>query len=232
MPHPALQLAWTPATLALFLLVMGAAEHGTLAGGGAKLAACFGDILRANYALWPAVQYVNLGFVPPRYQVLAANVVGVAWAVYLSAAVNSSPPGPDDGPGDAAARAAAAAGRRERREMAAEAGLTKAYATRLQPFASYARAPTLSPSFGEPVAVHMHMGGGRVFAPKVSPAAGLDGPGAAATAAASASRPRARLARFFAGGGEQEQQQQQPAAPPAAPYLPYRGYTGRAGVAV
>lgn len=36
------------------------------------------------------MQYVNLGFVPQKYQILVANVVGLAWAVYLSSVVNAS----------------------------------------------------------------------------------------------------------------------------------------------
>lgn len=54
------QLFWTPVTLVAFLVTMGIAEHGTREAGAAKLRVCFVQVLKSNYMLWPAVQYVNL----------------------------------------------------------------------------------------------------------------------------------------------------------------------------
>lgn len=44
----------------------------------------------ANFSLWIPAQLINFKFVPPQYQVLFANVVGLFWNVYLSAATNKS----------------------------------------------------------------------------------------------------------------------------------------------
>jgi hypothetical protein len=38
----------------------------------------------ANWELWIPAQIVNLGFVPPKYQVLFSNLVAVVWNTYLS----------------------------------------------------------------------------------------------------------------------------------------------------
>ena len=83
------QLLFTPLNVCAFLFTMGLAETGTASGGMRKLQA-MPSVLRSNYVVWPAVQWVNFAFVPPLLQPLAVNVVGLAWAVYLSAVVNSS----------------------------------------------------------------------------------------------------------------------------------------------
>lgn len=44
----------------------------------------------ANFALWVPAQFINFKFVAPVYQVLFANVVGLFWNVYLSAATNKA----------------------------------------------------------------------------------------------------------------------------------------------
>jgi hypothetical protein len=85
------------------------------------------------------IQYVNLGYVPQKYQILVANVVGLAWAVYLSSVVNAAagagaggggsrdaggsggrPPDPFEAPPPAGAS------RREAGEAALESSLVKA----------------------------------------------------------------------------------------------------------
>jgi protein Mpv17 len=82
------QLLFTPLNICAFLFTMGLAETGTAGGGMRKLQA-MPSVLRSNYVVWPAVQWLNFSFVPPLLQPLAVNVVGLAWAVYLSAVVNS-----------------------------------------------------------------------------------------------------------------------------------------------
>jgi len=44
----------------------------------------------ANFALWVPAQFINFKFVAPVYQVLFANIVGLFWNVYLSAATNKA----------------------------------------------------------------------------------------------------------------------------------------------
>ncbi len=39
----------------------------------------------ANNGIWIPAQLINLGLIPPQYQVLFANFVGLFWNTYLSA---------------------------------------------------------------------------------------------------------------------------------------------------
>lgn len=49
-----------------------------------KLNQDFWDIVKTNWCVWIPVQFVNFGVVPPQYQVLFSNVVGLGWNTYLS----------------------------------------------------------------------------------------------------------------------------------------------------
>lgn len=42
------------------------------------------DVMLANWCLWPAVQFVNIGLVPVIYRVLVVNLVATFWNLYLS----------------------------------------------------------------------------------------------------------------------------------------------------
>ncbi|CAH1104561.1 unnamed protein product [Psylliodes chrysocephalus] len=42
------------------------------------------DILLMNYKIWPAVQIMNFGIVPIKYQVILIQTVGILWNTYLS----------------------------------------------------------------------------------------------------------------------------------------------------
>lgn len=70
------------------------------------------------------------GFVPFRYQILVANVVGLGWAVFLSSVINpgSAPPPSDGSPTDSAARAR----KQERGDAEIESQLVKASSLPLQ----------------------------------------------------------------------------------------------------
>lgn len=41
-------------------------------------------ILRSNWALWVPFQFLNFRFVPVHLQVLASNIVALAWNTYMS----------------------------------------------------------------------------------------------------------------------------------------------------
>lgn len=49
-----------------------------------KLKADVVSTVLTNNAVWIPAQFINLGIVPPQYQVLFANFVGLFWNTYLS----------------------------------------------------------------------------------------------------------------------------------------------------
>jgi protein Mpv17 len=57
-----------------------------------KLHAEWASTIIANWSLWVPCQFFNFKLVPPQFQVLFANVVGLFWNVYLSAATYKSLP--------------------------------------------------------------------------------------------------------------------------------------------
>lgn len=57
-----------------------------------RLKADWAPTLVANFALWVPAQFINFKLVPAQFQVLFANMVGLVWNVYLSAAVNKATP--------------------------------------------------------------------------------------------------------------------------------------------
>jgi hypothetical protein len=50
-----------------------------------KLKADVVTTVLTNNGIWIPAQLINLGLVPPQYQVLFANFVGLFWNTYLSA---------------------------------------------------------------------------------------------------------------------------------------------------
>ena len=56
----------------------------------AKLRADLPTIIRSNWVLWVPFQFINFRFVPVHLQVLASNVVALAWNVYMSWASHNS----------------------------------------------------------------------------------------------------------------------------------------------
>ena len=92
------QLLWAPPATAACLFYLGALEAGTAAGGAARAAERLAPTLAANWTVWPAVQAVNFGFVPPAYQILFSNVVGLGWSFMLSRLAATPPPPPPRAP--------------------------------------------------------------------------------------------------------------------------------------
>lgn len=49
-----------------------------------KLEKSYWSGLKANWALWPAVQAVNFKLVPLEHRVLVVNIVSLGWNCFLS----------------------------------------------------------------------------------------------------------------------------------------------------
>ncbi|KAJ1726501.1 hypothetical protein LPJ61_005140 [Coemansia biformis] len=78
------QIIYAPAGIAAFFTAMALMEgHGTDVAT-ARLRERFGPTLAANYAVWPAVQAVNLGVIPPVFRVPFGSVVGIFWNAFMS----------------------------------------------------------------------------------------------------------------------------------------------------
>ena len=56
----------------------------------ADLKASYVDIYTSNLMLWPAAMAFNFSMVPPQFQVLFANSVGLIWNSYLSFMANDN----------------------------------------------------------------------------------------------------------------------------------------------
>lgn len=50
----------------------------------AKLQSTYGEALKKNWMVWPAVQSVNFKLVPLEHRVLVVNIVSLGWNCYLS----------------------------------------------------------------------------------------------------------------------------------------------------
>ncbi|KAJ2758891.1 hypothetical protein IWQ56_005882 [Coemansia nantahalensis] len=78
------QIVYAPAGIAAFFVAMALMEGRSLDVAAARLRERFAPTLAANYAVWPAVQAVNLGLVPPIYRVPFGSVVGIFWNAFMS----------------------------------------------------------------------------------------------------------------------------------------------------
>ena len=47
--------------------------------------------MAANCCFWPPLTYLNYRCVPPAYRMLALNITGLAWNVYLAHAARAGP---------------------------------------------------------------------------------------------------------------------------------------------
>lgn len=91
------QLLWAPPATLAMLGFIGAAEGAATAGGlgavhenaRARIVSAYVPTLRANYMVWPAVQYVNFAIIPPKFQILFSNLIGLGWSFYLSHVANA-----------------------------------------------------------------------------------------------------------------------------------------------
>ena len=77
------QFVFAPTFIPVFMSTLMALD-GQAASIVEKLKADWFEAVKGNWALWIPAQFINFRLVPPHLQVLFANVVGVAWNVYLS----------------------------------------------------------------------------------------------------------------------------------------------------
>ncbi|KAJ2694900.1 hypothetical protein H4R19_005880 [Coemansia spiralis] len=78
------QIIYAPAGIATFFVAMTLLEGRGPTVAAARLRDRFAPTLAANYAVWPAVQAVNLGLVPPVYRVPFGSVIGIFWNAFMS----------------------------------------------------------------------------------------------------------------------------------------------------
>lgn len=77
------QLFWAPIGTTLFIVTVNS-EPSTSPATHQKIL----QGIRANWMLWPIIQYLNFTYIPPAYNILFANFVSYFWTVYLSRLAN------------------------------------------------------------------------------------------------------------------------------------------------
>ncbi|XP_060553542.1 protein Mpv17-like isoform X2 [Ruditapes philippinarum] len=90
------QLLFAPPFIAYFLIVMELMKGEGLQDIKLKLQDDYGDVMKTNYKIWPAVQAMNFTFVPVHYRVVTVNVVAVGWNTYLAWMSEKTPAQPDN----------------------------------------------------------------------------------------------------------------------------------------
>ncbi|KAF3767206.1 hypothetical protein M406DRAFT_355499 [Cryphonectria parasitica EP155] len=78
------QLIFAPLGLVWFYTAMTVAEGGGRRAVYTKLRDMYVPTLKANYAVWPAVQVINFRLMPVQFQLPFVSTVGIAWTAYLS----------------------------------------------------------------------------------------------------------------------------------------------------
>eukprot|EP01114_Cavostelium_apophysatum_P008948 TRINITY_DN22019_c0_g1_i1.p1 TRINITY_DN22019_c0_g1~~TRINITY_DN22019_c0_g1_i1.p1 ORF type:complete len:207 (+),score=22.14 TRINITY_DN22019_c0_g1_i1:97-717(+) len=83
------QMVVAPLNLAVFMGIGNILEHGgSTAHVKEKFECDYQRTLMANYAVWPAANFVNFRFVPPQQRILFVSFIGLFWNCYLSYQVN------------------------------------------------------------------------------------------------------------------------------------------------
>lgn len=78
------QFVWSPVGIAFFFGMQGALQGITLDDSYQKLKLVYWDVLKANWTVWPAIQFANFYMVPVNYQSIVVNTVAIGWNAYLS----------------------------------------------------------------------------------------------------------------------------------------------------
>lgn len=75
------QLLFAPVMIGVFLSSMATMEG---ANAQARLEKTWWTALKANWMVWPFVQFINFTFMPLQHRLLFANVISIGWNSYLS----------------------------------------------------------------------------------------------------------------------------------------------------
>eukprot|EP01016_Furgasonia_blochmanni_P041287 TRINITY_DN5340_c0_g1_i3.p1 TRINITY_DN5340_c0_g1~~TRINITY_DN5340_c0_g1_i3.p1 ORF type:complete len:125 (-),score=14.77 TRINITY_DN5340_c0_g1_i3:190-564(-) len=79
------QTLFAPVFLAVFFSVLDTVQNnGKFDPEFKNVKKCWWSALMMNYKMWPAAQFINFSVIPPSYQVLFANFVGLFFNCYLS----------------------------------------------------------------------------------------------------------------------------------------------------
>ncbi|KAK9319801.1 hypothetical protein V1517DRAFT_296624 [Lipomyces orientalis] len=78
------QMVWAPVGIATFYLSMGVLQLHSSEQIKQELQTKWSQTMVRNYAVWPAVQFVNFRMVPLEYRLMVVNFVSIFWNAYLS----------------------------------------------------------------------------------------------------------------------------------------------------
>jgi len=78
------QFMFAPVGLACFFTFMTVAEGGGKRAISKKFQEVYLPALKANFMVWPAVQFLNFRVMPLHFQIPFVSTVGIAWTAYLS----------------------------------------------------------------------------------------------------------------------------------------------------
>ncbi|KAL8938904.1 MAG: hypothetical protein Q9216_003648 [Gyalolechia sp. 2 TL-2023] len=86
------QFIFAPMGLACFFTFMTVTEGGGRRAVARKFQDVYLPALKANFMVWPAVQFLNFRVIPLPYQIPLVSTVGIAWTAYLSLTNSSDEP--------------------------------------------------------------------------------------------------------------------------------------------
>ena len=78
------QLLFAPTFTAVFFTYNGLMDGDSFDKIYKRLQKGYFTALKANYAVWPAVQLINFGFVPLNYQTVVVNTLALGWNTYMN----------------------------------------------------------------------------------------------------------------------------------------------------
>ena len=78
------QFVWSPIGIAFFFGMQDALQGISVDSSYQKLKLVYWDVLKTNWTIWPAIQFINFYMVPVNYQSVVVNTVAIGWNAYLS----------------------------------------------------------------------------------------------------------------------------------------------------